>query len=175
MKRVVTSLLFVITVLIGFLSCSKDEGYVENPNEKGLTDCPQGGNCTYSYSNNSVFDDATFSIKKGGYRLFWSEVKTPGVTAIVYLSAPAKGSTFNLGEQEIAEGRLKLFTVCPACFSIPIQVASGTSKGVQLNTYDANGNRKWLVETTLYIKSTEPMVPYADTLHIKQYYYLNQK
>ncbi|MHA4894555.1 hypothetical protein ACXZ1K_07365 [Pedobacter sp. PWIIR3] len=175
MKNVATKLLFVIALLTGILSCSKDEGYVENPEEKGLTDCPQGANCTYSYSNNSTFDDATFSIKPGGYRLFWSEVKTPGVTATAFILAPAKGVSFNLGEKEVAEGRLKIFTICPTCFSIPIRVAKGTSKGIQLNSYDANGNRKWLVETKLFIESTDPNAKYADTIHVKQYYYLNQK
>ena len=174
MKKIIYLVVFLSAILVS--SCSKDEGYVENVDEKELTSCPLNYDCTYYYSERSNVEDNSLMITKGNYRVFWSEGGLPGFSVRAFILAPVNGTSFYLSEKEVLAGRIKYLSVCPACLSIPLEIGGGYSKGKLVNPANGSGSQKWLVETKLYLKfAGSSNAKFIDTVFVKQYYYLNQQ
>lgn len=174
MKKIIYAVLLLSAIFSS--SCSKDEGYVENIDEKDLTPCPQNYDCKYYYSERSNVEDNSIMITKGKYRVFWSESGLPGFSIKAFILAPVNGTSFYLSEKQVLAGRIKYLSNCPACFSIPLEIGGGYSKGRLVNAANGTGSQKWLLETKLYLKLAGSQTKtFIDTVFVKQYYYLNQQ
>jgi hypothetical protein len=155
-------------LLVIGLSCTKDDGYVENPNEQGLTPCPGNSNCEYLYTDNANFPDDNSIIGKGEFRIFGSRLDGPD-GMLVYIKAPMKGNTFYIDNSAIQKDVVKIVDMCALCYGAPLmfKVTGGFSKGKKL--IDQSGREKWLLETKVFytIENTGS----NDTRQVKQYYY----
>jgi hypothetical protein len=163
--------LFILLLIITAISCRKDDGNLENPNEQGLTSCPANSNCEYLYTANADFSNLYGTVAQGNYRIFSTEIKTSYRSSIVYIKTPMKGDAFYLDNSDIQKSMVKFENNCPACLSATLsyKVTGGYSKGKKLNPIDPTASEKWLVETKLFIDIANTV--YKDTLYVKQYYY----
>jgi hypothetical protein len=163
--KTILAMLFIFTSL----SCTKDDGYVENLNEQGLTPCPFDYGCEYLYADNAEFSERFGTVDNGYSRIFWNQVRANNRSASVYIKASMKGNTFYIDNAAIQKGVVKLYDNCDLCFAAPFSfiVTGGFSKGKKL--IDPTGKEKWLLETKLFIDIENTV--YKDTLYIKQYYY----
>jgi hypothetical protein len=158
-------ILAMMLLVIG-LSCTKDDGYVENPNEQGLTPCPADSYCEYSYADNSEFSDANDQVGKGNARVFTSVIQS---CRLVYIRTPMGGNDFYIDNTAIQKDVVKVKNNTTICFTpdLKFKVTGGFSKGKKLK--DLLGKEKWLLETRLFIAVED--INYKDTLYVKQYYY----
>ncbi|MEJ7560120.1 MAG: hypothetical protein WKF66_17555 [Pedobacter sp.] len=161
-------IIFAMLLLSTGLSCSKDDGYVENFNEEGLTPCPVNSNCQYLYTDNANFPDDDGIVGKGEFRIFSNRLDGPD-GMLVYIKAPMKGNTFYIDNSDIQKDFVKIIHMCALCYGAPLsfKVTGGFSKGKKL--IDLSGKEKWLLDTKLFytIENTGS----KDTLQVKQYYY----
>jgi hypothetical protein len=159
--------IFVTLLLFTSLSCSKDDGYVENFNEQGLTPCPVNSDCEYLYAENADFPDDNGIVSKGEFRIFSNRLDGAN-GMLVYIKAPMSGNTFYIDNSAIQKD-VMIIDICPLCFGAPprFKVTGGFSKGKKL--IDLSGKEKWLLETKLFytIENTGS----KDTIQVKQYYY----
>lgn len=158
-------ILAMMLLVIG-LSCTKDDGNIENPDEQGLTPCLEGSYCNYSYADNSKLSDASGQVGKGDFRVFSSVIQS---CRLVYIEAPMKGNDFYIDNTAIQKDVAKVKNNTATCFTpdLKFKVIGGFSKGKKLK--DLSGNEKWLLETKLFF--TVEDTNHRDTLYIKQYYY----
>jgi hypothetical protein len=158
-------ILSIMLLVIG-LSCTKDDGHVENPNEQGLTPCPADSYCEYSYADNSEFSDANDQVGKGNARVFTSVIQS---CRLVYIKTPMEGDDFYIDNTAIQKDVVKVKNNTTTCFAadLKFKVTGGFSKGKKLK--DLLGKEKWLLETELFIAVED--INYKDTLYVKQYYY----
>jgi hypothetical protein len=173
MKTIFNAFYFLV-ILCTSLSCSKDDGFNEDPNEQGLTGCPIDSYCAYFYDDNVDFSNVYDTNAKGNSRVFWSKLSSSSDRYTkVFLKTPMTGSTFYIDNSAIQKGVVKFDNNCPACYSAPVnyKVTGGYSKGKKLNSQDASGKDKWLVETKLFYRIEGS--DFKDSAFVKQYYYLS--
>ena len=167
--KIINSIFLLLLQAIAVASCTKDDGYIEDLNEQGLTACPINSSCQYLYADNSEFSEHFGIVDNGNFRIFWNEVRSFDRSALVYIKAPMKGNTFLIDNSAIQKGVVKLFDNCASCFSaaLNVKVTGGFSKGKKL--IDPTGKEKWLLETKLFVYIVN--TGYKDTLYVKQYYH----
>jgi hypothetical protein len=166
----IAKVLLALLIIMNLTACTKDDGYIEDLNEKGLTTCPDNFSCKYLYMEDADITQELIVPAKGNFRVFYNEFTTNSNTRTIFIKAPMRGDTFSLNDDDMKNGKALYFDNCALCFSIPVKVLGGSCKGRKINTNTANGTERWLLETTFKLSST--VFNGEDTLHIKQYYYL---
>lgn len=167
MKLIAKFILFLL-LIVNLTACTKDDGYIEDVNQKGLTTCPADFSCKYFYIQDADITQELIVPSKGNFRIFYNEFTINFNTKTVFIKAPMRGDTFFLNDDDMKNGKALYFDNCALCLSIPVKVLGGSCKGRKINTNTANGTERWLLETTLKLSST--VLNGQDTLHIKQYY-----
>lgn len=170
-----TQTFLLVLLLIVASSCTKDDGYIENLDEQGLTQCPENSNCKYVYTNHADLPNPSSATpKNGSYRVFWTEISSRLITRSVFIKAPMKGNAFSLTDKDIQAGNVMLFNIsCPTCFSsvAAFQINGGYIRGKKLNSTASQSSEKWLLETKLFLSVENTNI--KDTISIKQYYNYN--
>lgn len=176
MKNISIQVMVLFTIILINLSCSKDKNKEEKPkieiDEKNLTVCPDNANCQFLFTENGDLNESPSTLKTGTYRLFWSDVQTPGMSAKLYIKAPMQGKDFSLDKADILAGRIKLFQICPACLTVPFKELDGYVKGINLTPDKPADQTKWLLEIKVVLGVDEESYV-KDTVYIKQYFYPN--
>lgn len=173
MKRTLIQLSMLFTIVLISFSCKKkteQEPRIEI-DETNLTVCLEKGTCQYLFTEYADVSEQPAIFKSGDYRIFWSEVQSPGITARIYVKAPMHSNTFSLGKADILDGRVKLFTSCPACLTAPFKPVDGYVKGINLTPDRPADQTKWLLE--IKIVSRVEGSANLETLVVKQYFYPN--
>jgi|GEM_PF-619775 len=176
MKKTTLQLLMLLAIILISPSCKKkaeQEPKIEI-DEKNLTVCPDKANCQYLFTENADVNEGPSLLKSGAYRLFWSDVRTTGMRATLYIKAPMQGKDFLLDKMAILAGRVKLVRNCPAClmFEIPYKMVDGYVKGVNLTPERSADQAKWLLEIKVILQS-EHDSSVKETIVVKQYFYPN--
>jgi hypothetical protein len=176
MKKKSIHLLILLTVILINLSCTKDKEPQKQPkieiDGKNLTACPEKATCQYLFAENTDLNIEPIIFKTGNYRVFWSEVQTPDMSAKLYIKAPMQGKDFSLGKTDILEERVKLIRACPACSMIPLKELDGYVKGINLTPDKPGDQAKWLLEIKLIVGADDESYV-KDAIYIKQYFYPN--
>lgn len=166
----ISKLMLSLLLIINVLSCTKDDGYIEDANEKGLTSCPDNSSCQYLYIEDADVTEGRGISSKGDFRVFFNEVTTNFNTKTVFIKAPMRGNTFFLNDDDIKNGKAMYADNCPVCYSIPVKIIGGSCKGRKINSRTADGTERWLIDATFKLSQTG--LDNVNTIHIKQYYYL---
>lgn len=170
-----TAIWLFAVILISF-SCSKHKDKEAEPkmeiDEKNLTACPENASYQYLFTENTDLGERPGTLKSGAYRLFWSEIQTPGMSAKLYIKAPMQGKDFSLDKTAILAGQVKLIQSCPACAMIPFKELDGYVKGINLTPEKPADQAKWLLEIKVVVGFDEEVIS-KDTIYIKQYFYPN--
>nr|WP_121269144.1 hypothetical protein [Pedobacter schmidteae] len=175
MKRTVIQLSLLIAITLFTISCKKrnQEPKVQI-DETNLTVCPDKGTCQYLFTEHADLNDrpeVSALFKTGNYRVFWSNVEYPGVTARIYIKAPMQGTSFSLNKADVLAGRVVLFTSCPTCLTAVFKPVDGYVKGINLTPEKRADQAKWLLE--IKIVSRIEGSANVETLLVKQYFYPN--
>ena len=176
MKKTTIQLLMLLAIVLINFSCSKDrdkEPKIEI-DEKNLTACPENANCQYLFTESADLNEGPSIFKTGSYRVFWSNVQIPGMSATLYIKAPMQGKDFLLDKTAILAGRVKLVRNCPAClmFEIPFKEVDGYVKGINLTPGKRTDETRWLLEVNLILEAQDGSDA-KSTVSIKQYFYPN--
>lgn len=176
MKKTTIQLLVLFTMILVNLSCSKDKDKEKEPkieiDEKNLTACPDHASCQFLFTENRDLNESPATLKAGTYRLFWSDIQTPGMSAQLYIKAPMHGKSFSLDKADILAGRVKLIQICSSCSTVPLKELDGSIKGINLTPDKPADQTKWLLEIKL-ILGVDAESYVKDTVYIKQYFYPN--
>ena len=168
--------IWLFAIILISSACSKQKDKETEPkieiDEKNLTACPENASCQYLFTENTDLGEQPGTLRSGAYRLFWSEIQTPGMSAKLYIKGPMQGKDFSLGKADILEGRVKLVRSCPACSMIPFKELDGYVKGVNLTPEKPADQAKWLLEIKVIMGFDEEAVV-KDTVYVKQYFYPN--
>lgn len=154
-----------------FLSCSKNDHEEIFIEETNLTACPDGTKCQYLFTERADIKPETNILESGPYRVFWSSLERPGLTAKVYVKAPMSGNRFSLSKQDIIAGKVSLQTSCPACYQISMKAVDGYIKGQNLTPEKRADQSKWILESSIILQDEGGQ--YRDTVQFKQYFYPN--
>ncbi|WP_413667984.1 hypothetical protein ACEN9X_26430 [Mucilaginibacter sp. Mucisp86] len=156
-----------------FSSCSKQKSEKDELkiDDKNLTTCTAGANCSFMFTEQADFEGYT-TLKPGTYRVFWSIQQGSGITSTLYIKAPMPGKSFSLTKADILAGKIQVNSSCPACYMIPFKPVDGYVKGINTTPGKPADQTKWLVEAKIFLQADEnPQL--KDTVFIKQYFYPN--
>lgn len=165
MKRTRQILLLCSCMLLS-ISCKKDKQTADTE----LTGCPVNTTCQYSFTEAAdISANPGFFMKPGNYRLFWSTIRSSGMTASLYMLAPMKGTGFMLGKADMLAGRVIYVQSCPSCMLIPMKAADGYVQGKLRNPGQRADQTQWLLEARVILQAVhQPSL--KDTVFIRQYF-----
>jgi len=159
-------MLLLFFALLTFVSCEKKMENNPEIDENNLTACPANSNCDYLFAENADWEVQNFLLKTGNYRLFWNVVNYGGMTTRLHIKTPMQGNKFSLNDQDILNGLVKFYQICPFCDYVGLKPVGGFVKGINTAT---NKKAKWLLEAKIFMES-EGNSSIKDTLYIKQYF-----
>jgi len=153
-----------------FSSCSKQKSEKDELklDDKNLTTCATGADCSFMFTEQADFEGFT-TLKPGTYRVFWSIQQSSGITSTLYIKAPMPGKSFSLTKNDILAGKIQFNRSCPSCLMIPFKPVDGYVKGINTTPGKPADQTKWLVEAKIFLQANEyPQL--KDTVFIKQYF-----
>jgi hypothetical protein len=171
LKFILPLLLLTGTTL--FNSCSKQKNQKNDSgiDDKNLTTCATGNNCSFLFTEQADFEGYT-NLKPGAYRVFWSIQQGSGITTSLYIKGPMQGNKFELKKDDILAGKIQINSSCPTCYMIPFKPVDGYVKGINASPGKRADQSKWLVEAKIFLQ-TEGSPQIKDTVFVKQYFYPN--
>ncbi|XHR97452.1 hypothetical protein ACFJIV_12805 [Mucilaginibacter sp. UC70_90] len=170
-KLILPVLLFSSTVF--FSSCSKQKSEKDEVklDDKNLTTCSTGSDCSFLFTEQADFEGYT-NLKPGTYRVFWSTRQGNGITNTLYIKAPMQGKSFALTKADILAGKIQVNSSCPSCYMIPFKPVDGYVKGINATPDKQADQTKWLIEAKIFMQANDyPQL--KDTIFIKQYFHPN--
>lgn len=173
MKRHHTPLIrmLILASIISVVSCEKTGNGPANISPNNLTECET---CDFLYRENARLN--VRAVEEGEnkvfmYKEYWTDDPTnkkgASYSGLFFEVAKTDDDAFELGKQEMHDGKVAYIVMCPSCNVIPLKPVDGSIKGKYA------GDNKWLVEA-IVVLAQETSSDVSDTLTFKQYFMLDR-